>query len=242
MPPLIINPNSAVDVGDVQVRRNSYASENGIQPQYQIVLDVQGDEALLQGVKVFPIIAALPERYNLSFSSQWDAPFSNKSMAEAAAGIGGKVGAIISGGLEAGSAAGVIGSRNKYQLAQVWQSSSPVSFNLDFVFNAKTNTRDDILLKHVALLKLAAPSDIGAGVLAAPGPNLVSSNISGRRITLYLGTYIKMEDVIVESVSSDVQTLCGADGIPHSMTINVELKSFFAGVTTQEIEKMFKLG
>jgi hypothetical protein len=127
-------------------------------------------------------------------------------------------------------------------MAQVWQSSTPISFNIDLVFNAKTNTKKDIQLKHLGLLKLAAPSEIlGGTMLLAPGPNIVASGLTGRKISLYIGTYIVMENVIVKSVSSDVQTICGQDGIPHSMTINVEFESFYAGTTTNDLEKMFQI-
>lgn len=234
--PELSNANTAVRPV-VQVQRNAYAKLNGIQPQYQIVIDVQGDEALLQGTSVFPIIASLPERYSLNLSSQWDAPFANKSIGEAFGAFGAP--AAASAVIDQGLTTIGIGTRNKYQLAQVWQSSSPVNFNLDLVFNAITNTHTDVRNKHISLLKLIVPSDIGAGVLQAPGPNLVASNLQGRLITLYLGTYLKIENVIVKNVGSDIQTICGEDGIPHSMTINVEFESFFAGTTTQDLDKMF---
>jgi hypothetical protein len=97
------------------------------------------------------------------------------------------------------------------------------------------------MLKHLGLLKLAAPSEILGGLmLLAPGPSIISKGLAGRKISLYIGTYIYMDNVVVKSVGSDIQTICGADGIPHSMTINVEFESFYAGTTTNDLEKMFK--
>jgi hypothetical protein len=231
----LFNFNTATNPGNVQVRQNKAISDSNIAPQYRVVLNVTGDEVLDKDRSIFPIIAALPERYNISLSSQWDAPFANKS-------LGDNLGGGILGTV-ADAAAGTvgIGTRNKYQLAQVWQSSSPLAFNVDFVFNAKTNTQNDIRKKHIAMLKLVAPSDIGGGVLKAPGPSLLQSKATGRNITLQLGTYIKMENVIIKDVSSDIQTLCGQDGIPHAMTINVAIESFFAGITTQDIDDMFSI-
>jgi hypothetical protein len=235
---IVKNANKAADPGNATPKQNAYAHENGIQPQYQVVLDVTGDDrGIIEGKSVFPIIASLPERYNISLSSQWDSPFANKSIA------GGVFGEnAVSAGIDVLSGTLGVGTRNQYQLAQVWQSTSPLTFNLDLVFNAVTNTKKDIMYKHLSLLKLVAPSlapGAVGGMLNAPGPNLVASKLQGRNCSLQLGLYIKMDNIIVKSVSSDVQTICGADGIPHSMTINIEVESFYAGMTTQDIDKMF---
>ena len=234
--PIVLNANVATPPGNVTPIQNTYALSSGITPQYQVILSVGGDEKL-NGDTIFPIVAALPERYNISLSSNWDAPFSNKSIGDYAEGT--KFGAGKGAAIDQLSSVLGIGTRDKYSLAQVWQSTSPLSFNLDFVFHVKTNTRLDIRAKHLALLKLVAPSEIVAGMLSAPGPNLISKAVSGRNITLQLGTYIRLDNIIVTSVSSDVQTLCGQDGIPHSVSINVEFQSFFAGMTTDDLESIF---
>ena len=223
--PIVLNANVATPPGNVTPIQNTYALSSGITPQYQVILSVGGDEKL-NGDTIFPIVAALPERYNISLSSNWDAPFSNKSIGDYAEGT--KFGAGKGAAIDQLSSVLGIGTRDKYSLAQVWQSTSPLSFNLDFVFHVKTNTRLDIRAKQIV-----------AGRLSAPGPNLISKAVSGRNITLQLGTYIRLDNIIVTSVSSDVQTLCGQDGIPHSVSINVEFQSFFAGMTTDDLESIF---
>jgi len=235
---VLSNVDSAVDVGNAPARQNHYAIASNIAPQYQLVLRVDGDEGLVRGKKVFPLVAALPERYNISVSSQWDSPFANKSISES---LGAGTSSATIDGLMSGLG---IGTRNKMQLAQVWQSTSPITFNVDLVFNAVTNTQLDIMYKHLGLLKLVCPAEavgfgINTGVLVAPGPTVLGGAIGGRNITLQLGMYLRMENVIVKSVSSDIQTICGADGIPHSMTINVEFETFFSGVTTDDLESFF---
>jgi hypothetical protein len=239
MPINITNIGTAIPSND-EPRLNNAASSAGITPQYQIILDVTGDEAIKIGRSIFPIVAALPERYNIGLSSSWDTPFANMSIGDSISKFGSVYGKDIpSNIIDTGLGVLGIGTRHKYQMAQVWQSTSPLSFNIDFVFNAQTNTEKDVRSKHIALLKLITPSVLEGGILAAPGPNILKSTISGRNISLQLGTYIRMENIIVKDVSADVQTICGADGIPHSMTVNVAFESFYAGMTTDEIDKMF---
>jgi hypothetical protein len=229
------NINTAVRPTNVKVKQNAAGLEAGIAPQYQLILNVTGDSGIGGSKAGFPIVAALPERYNLSMSSEWDTPFANKSIGDNFG--GGTLGGLI----DVGMGALGVGTRDKYQMAKVWQSSSGISLNLDFVFNAKTNTYRDVMNKHLAMLKLVAPTELWKGMLGSPGPHLLgkSGDTEGRNITLQLGKYLLLDNMIVRSVSSDIQTLCGKDGIPHAMTINAELETFWSAVTAQDLEKYF---
>ncbi len=221
-------------------------SPTGVNDRYLVTLDVQGNESLdTSGRRIFPIVANLPERFNMQFASQWDSPFARTSLSDAAS-------AATKGAVSSETIAGVagafgIGRLNKYQTAQVWQSSSAMSFEIEMVFRAINNSATDVRDKHIALLKLAAPSLIAGGLLHAPGPTLAgktSSSIdvgNSREITLTLGRYLKLRDVVITSVSSDVTCLFDADGIPQAMTIALGVQSFFACFTTDDIDGMFKV-
>jgi len=213
----------------------------GIVPQYQVSLHVEGDESLdSSGKKIFPIVANLPERFNMEFSSNWEPSFARTSAGDlGSALLGGRVNAET---INAGLSASGFGNKIRSQTFQVWQDSSPMNFNVEMVFRAVTNSERDIREKHLALLKLAAPSELIGGVLRPPGPNIRNKAIdrsNSRSITLYIGKYLRLEDVVIKSVSSDVVCLFDNNGIPQAMTISIGVESFYACFTAQDIEKMF---
>lgn len=218
-------------------------SASGVHPNYQVILEVTGDPELKPGL--FPIVGNLPERINLEFSSSWDTPFAKSDFGNAAEALTkGKVNANIANDML--GAAG-IATRAKHQSAHVWQSSSPLVFNIDFVLNARTNSMKDIKEKHLALLKLAAPGEaLGGLILTQPGPSLLSSaaqsmGFNGRQITLKIGKYLEMRNVLITSVSSDVTCMFTDDGIPTTVTINVGVQSFFANFSTLDLDNLFMM-
>lgn len=216
---------------------------------YRVVIDVTGDEALLQppggaARKIFPIEANLPERFHIELTSQWAMPFNNATAGSAAGGIAGALGVPGSGfiGAAADAALGAagIGSKAKSMGYQTWESTSPLQFNLDLVFYANENTEREIRERHLALLKLCAPSTaMGGEVLIAPGPRLIDGGRAGRSITLYIGRYLQIENVIINSVGSDVVTMMDENGIPVAMTINIGVTTWNAFISGEELDKMF---
>lgn len=223
--------------------------------QYQLVLHVRGDQTLdSDNKKIFPIVAALPERYNINFSSNWSAPFANTDavsfVADKAVGnrkvLGYSLKDAITYGTNLLSKATGVSTRLKSQSIQIWEGSSPLQFSVDLVFHARTNTETDVRDKHMALLKLAAPSEHGPGgqVLMQPGPIIADQvwDQNSRKISLQVGTYLYLDNVIISSVGSDIETLCDEKGIPIAMTINIEITSFFTSFTAQDIERAFKAG
>lgn len=206
---------------------------------YMVQLNVTGDSKIAQlNPGVFPLRANLPERWHLNFSSQWQSPFAKNYLSEAAGKIGGDK---AQGVVDATSAVAGIPTRLKSQSVQVWESSSPMSFNLDLTFNAREDSDLEIRKRHKALLQLAAPSQKGE-MLIQPGPIIADKVINkdnSRNISLQIGKYIFLDNVVITSVSSDVVTLCDVRGIPISMTINIEVQSFYSCFTVEDIEAMF---
>lgn len=208
-----------------------------VHPNYQIQLHVTNDTTLdSEGRRIFPIVAFLPEKFNIQFSSQYNTPFA-RSLSDIIAKVGGEVAGALSA--TAAAAAG-IGTKLKSTTIQMWEESSPLTFSVDFVFQAITNTIADVQDKHRALLKLCAPSLGPDGqTLHSPGPTVFSEVMNGRTITLQIGSYLRMSPVIVKSVSSDVDTILDKNGIPMSMSVNVQIESLYSCFTTQDIDQMF---
>jgi hypothetical protein len=226
---------------------NRYKTQQ-VSRNYQVRLEVRGDQQLLKtGGKIFPIIANLPERYNMDFSSSWSSPFARSDISSVAGSLAGqKYGAAAQA--ITGGALNVLGisSRLKSQSIQVWDSTSPMTFSTQMIFNAQTDSMSEVKERHRALLKLCAPSEGPGGVLFQPGPTVagavrdaISFSENSRQIDMYIGNYLKLENVVINSVSSDVSTLCTADGIPLNMTINISVSSFFSSFTSEDIDKMF---
>lgn len=231
-------PPEALPVKD---GRSSYTNNYGIIPQYQVMLDVRNDNSVdSSGRRIFPLIGNLSEQFNLEFSSTWDSPFSrtgiNDLISKAIGANSDTVGNILS--------ASGFSNRIKQQTAQVWQESSPLSFNIEMVFRAHTNSLIEVKDRHRALLKLAAPSELantGGAILMAPGPTISGKIISpnSRQITLFIGKYLTIKDVIIKSVSSDVECLFDESGIPLSMTIALGVESFYSSFSCNDIDRMF---
>jgi len=231
-------------------RVKTYQSDMGVSQAYQVRLEVRGDKQLLAtGGRIFPIIASLPERYNIEFSSSWSSPFAKSDMSSLAGAIGGsKYGAMAAAIANGALNVAGISTRLKSQSVQVWDSTSSMSFSIQMIFNALSNSATDVRDKHRALLKLCAPSENAVGVLTQPGPTIASATsaalgFSGdsRKISLYIGRYIVLDNVIITGVSSDVSTLCDINGIPINMTINLQVQSFFSCFTSEDIDKMFNV-
>jgi len=231
----IQNLNSAKVPGRIAVTPNMYTC----------VINVSGAQGM--GRNVFPMRANLPEKFHLEMSSSWTTPFAQADLGGIAGGLGGLVagptGAVVGQGV-ANAAAGAagVGTRLKSQTIQVWESSSPLAINLDLMFHAQTNTERDVKLKQLALLKLAAPSSSGE-VLYAPGPHILDglSNVGGRRTTVQIGNYMFLSNVIVKSVSTDIDTLFDASGNPIAMSINVGFETWNACVTAEDLDAMFSV-
>lgn len=224
-----------------QQARVSHTNNYGVVPEYQIVLDVRNDQSVdSSGRRIFPLVGNLSEQFNLEFSSSWDSPFARTGINDLLGRVSGLDSESIAGAL------GAVGMSNKikHQTAQVWQESSPLSFNVEMIFRAQKDSLREVKDRHRALLKLAAPSELantGGAVLRAPGPTLSGKLIdpNSRQITLYIGRYLKVENVVIKSVSSDVECLFDKDGIPQAMTIALAVESYYSSFSTNDIDKMF---
>lgn len=240
------NLNSAA-APDVSGASGAYRDQYGVSADYQAIINVRGDTSYLGGSKLFPIIAAMPERFNMEFSADWKAPFAGASVGGAIESAAARFGANVSGELiNLVSQVSGNATRNKYTSFQVWESSSALQFGLELQFSADRNTESDVRAKQLALLKMCAPYEGPGKMLLPPGPSLAgrgelaAASQESRRTSLTLGRYIHLDDVIIRSVSSDVQWILDKDGRPMLMTIQVQVSSYYESFTVQDIDAMFK--
>lgn len=229
----------ATNIGTASRPDSSIVANNN--RRYKVLIDVRGEEAATLGAgpngsRIFPMEANLPERFHMEMSAQWGMPFAQASLPEAIAGNG--IGGAV---LNAGAAAAGVGTKAKSQFVQAWDQTSPLQFSLDLIFYAQESTEREIKQRQLALLKLVAPSSKGE-MLIAPGPRLLGEgllNVEGRQIDIYIGSYLKLQNVIITNVGTDVVTLMDNNGIPIAMTINLGFQTWNACVTTEDLDAMF---
>lgn len=218
------------------------ASSKPVDRKYKVMLEVKGfGKTKRGGPEDFVIIANLPEQFHMEFASQWRKPFEKYSAGELANTFRPGAGDIVN---DAIGASGFV-PKLKEQSYQIWDNGSPFQANLELLFYANESTEREVREKHVALLKLAAPSELissAAGtVLRAPGPTIVGQTIdaNSRRINLYIGEYLTVRNVIVTNVSSDIYCLFDNKGIPIGMAIGISVESFNSCFTADDIDDAF---
>jgi len=107
-----------------------------------------------------PIIAHLPEEYDLSLGGSYQAPFAQGPKDLHA---------------HVGPAASAFGLQfaNKAMTAQLWQGSNEVEFTIPLILQLETNPNTDILKPLSALYELVLPrEEVAGGLLTSPGPHL----------------------------------------------------------------------
>lgn len=125
----------------------------------------------------------------------------------------------------------------------VWQGNEPVSFQIPFVFHAFSDPKSEVVDPIQKLLKFMSPS-VKGNILYAPGPRVeVSSNgvlsvDKKYNLTLKIGSFITIKDVLITDVSPVFATRFTADGYPVYASAEVQLRTL-AAVTSQDIENWF---
>jgi hypothetical protein len=228
----------------------AFQSDWGVSPEYIVTLKVEGDDTLTGTDNgTFYVSTSIDETFSLSMRSSWEAQMANAMNAglDKLQGAAGSKGGAAIGAARLGAKAMGIETKNRASSAQVWQSSDPMGFNIPFTFVAKTDAKKDVADKVRNLLKLTAPSlAVGGFALQAPGPTIVgelanwsNSSMKGRRITLFIGTFLVLENCIVKAVDAQFDSLMGEDGIPHKAKVTVDIESYFTCFTVQDIDALF---
>jgi hypothetical protein len=204
-----------------------------VHPAYEIELIVKGagdDPKTVEVIKTF-----LPENFSMQFGSSWDTPY-DKSFAEQLAAKGMNK---LSGLTEAITNITGAANRSKFMTAMVWKSGQPLSLSFPFVFAATSNTEKDVLDKFRFLSKLVTPKETESGLLKSPGPTIAGQlrTLEGITIECRVGNFIYLDNVIVESVDSNIDFILDKNGKPMYMTINIAIKTFYT-LTKSDIDDM----
>lgn len=225
---VISNPGTATPPS------SSFTNTWNADPRYVVKLEV-----VEPGGASSVFESPLDETLSVNLSAQWSAPFENilGDLAKAGAGAVGIPGKVTGGADLAMKSLGVQVKRRETS-AQVWQSSDPMQLTIPFTFIAVNNARTDVRDKAVSLLKMVAPSQEGL-LLKAPGPTIIGSDVGGRKITLHLGIFVKLERCIITDVQVQFDNVIGEEGIPLRAKVNVGIKSWYSCFTIQDIEDMF---
>ena len=159
-------------------------------------------------------------------------------------------GAEVLGGIISGSGdrtglaeyAGLGGATLKLMTAHYWQGASPVSCNIPFEFIAQKDPEKEVIKPIKELYKLAAPYE-EYGIIIPPGPSVAGYLTGvGVKINIYIGSKIAFKNVVIESVSAEIDTrpAKGSGHILHAK-VDVSFTSFFA-VTRDDVDDIFFTG
>lgn len=226
---------------------DKYKSDWQVDEGYIVTLRVQNDKTV---GGIFSVSTSLDESFGLSLRSEWSAPYAN-AMSDAL--DRGAARSDERNGNNRTSAKLDIARRgadamgwkdqNKSTTAQVWQSSTPISFNIPFTFIAQTDAKIEVQDKVMNLLKLTAPSE-KLGMIQAPGPTIAGQakqlvGASDRRITLQIGKFLFLDNCIVNGVDVQFDSIIGVKGIPHKAKVTVDIASYYTCFTVQDIDNLF---
>jgi hypothetical protein len=171
----------------------------------------------------------------MQFGSTWDTPY-DKSFSEQLAAKGFNK---LAGLTEAVTNITGAANRSKFMTAMVWKSGQPLSLSFPFVFAATSNTEKDVLDKFRFLSKLVTPQETESGLLKSPGPTIADQlrALEGINIQCRVGNFIYLDNVVIESVDSNIDFILDKNGKPMYMTLNVAIKTFYT-LTKTDIDDM----
>lgn len=197
-----------------------------IPEQYAVLILVRDNEAA-EGPEQFHLKAWLPGNVQLATAANWDAPFA--SFGSSSLNVGAQVlrssleerrGDGISGSV-AGAAADIAPDSLRFQKMSrsYWQSNSPISLTLPLEFRAVDNAKADVHEVWWRLHALNLPRKGGGNSLVPPGP-------TGRRyISVAVGRFLRMHNVIVKTVNSDMRMIQDSQGVPVKMVVSVTFET-----------------
>jgi hypothetical protein len=170
------------------------------------------------------IVANMPEEISLAAHSNWQPLFPNSTLA-------GLVGQVSSGMLGTMAARGLQlsgGNALVQELTwQVWESTDPLEFSINLLFDAVTDAKKEVLIPMVTLESLVLPYGAN-GILFPPGPAIVSAKSGSPGYTcLYLGNFAVFAPIIITSVANTFDVRLDTNGIPIAGRSEVSIRTGF---------------
>ena len=163
------------------------------------------------------VIADLPEHISISTSSSFE------SLSLSLLDIG-RATSVIAKGVGGNVA-------SKAATKQIWRDSGPIEFTLSLIFDANTNSRNDVHLQLIQLQQLSLPLGNGGESYTArlypPNPWRGLNGISGQenRTIVILGNMFKFEPCLVVSANLNEDIRMAADGFPIAGQIDITFRT-----------------
>lgn len=186
----------------------------------------------------------IPEQFNLSVHSQFNQPF-GQDLLNSKLGTATKVAAGIA-------------PISQSMTGQIWEGSKPIDLSMEMDLIAEYDPVMEVQERIKTLMKMALPSRGGAGFLKTPGPSYGS--VTGRDalnavqgwtgigsplgkaggvISISIGNFLYFDNVVIESVQAQFQSMMHRSGVPLHATVTINFSTFFI-VLADDLDDIFK--
>ena len=193
----------------------------------KVIITQQTDEGAIN-IPFGGIPLVIEEDITLSFSSNFE-PLVGGTGSKALSAIGAAV-RDASGGRIGFS------GQNKYMGFQVWQGSSPISFNATFGFylgqSKLYSAVQEVYDPTMQLVRLVLPDVSFAGSLIPPGPSLFSLREGGGeesakyyRLSLTIAKVLRIDNVVVTKAEPTFSNEVDEDGYPIWSKVAMDFQS-----------------
>jgi len=182
--------------------------------RYGVINDNSISEALKVSVQqqiegdVTTVIGYLGEGSSKDLQSNWDSPFEGDSAGQNASRVAGGVQTLTQGENNAG-----LTSVSSFNSKQVWSGNAPMTFNVVMVFKASSDPKNEVNNAIMALERMASP-ELNENFVGGRTPQSITLNIG--RTNLYT-------DIVIESVSSELDASKTDEGYFLSNTVTLTL-------------------
>ena len=181
------------------------------------------------------IYANTPPNFNLELSADWAPRNGMPTLSDVSDAAGGeKYGKLAK---SVADATNLGGATLKFLTAHYWEGASPIQGTIAFEFIVEDDADMQVIKPLVHLYRMVAPDELGP-VLLPPGPSVLGTALGGEKITIRLGNTLTFENVVITSVSGEIDTRLSMDGKIMHAKVDVTFKSFFT-TSRADISKIF---
>ena len=203
----------------------------------------KGQLVTITNTKLGVIKALCPANFNLELQAEWSQKNGSgikdlKDLADAAQKAG-KIKARTNTAIQRGlDLTGMSNTTSKYLTGHFFEASAPIRTTIPLELIAESDPQSEVIDPLIALYSMAAPSEYG-GILIPPGPSIVGTAIKmGEKISIQIGNIISFDNVIINSVSGEIDTRLDFNDNFFHVKVDIHFTSFFT-VSRKDIRKMF---
>jgi hypothetical protein len=187
-------------------------------PNYLIEIRSDDNSNVLGEPNPIRILANIPETLMLATGSDWGQKLPSTPLDNLLQSLG-NIGSLIDKFSTGRNFKPILGDLT----FQVWESSSPLEFNLQLLFDAENDAYEDVVKPIQNLQKLSMPYYWGAGFMLPPGPSLIERNRG--RISLRIGRFLAINSVILPTVNVIYSSRFDAKGQPISAQVEMTVRT-----------------